>query len=77
MTSSNTIFTYGAKAPSLQEVITEKLSQQTTLHWLSPSDPALKRLKPVRVREYTNIIRNSRKCKNLCKLHNLIQLMSL
>ena len=38
--------------------ISRQRNQQTTLHWLSPSDPGLAPLKPVRVREYTNVIGN-------------------
>ena len=34
-------------------------NQATTLHWLSPSDPGLTPYKPVKVREYRNVIRQN------------------
>jgi hypothetical protein len=51
----------GLYGPWSARGISEKLIQQTTLHWLSPSDPGLTPLKPVRVREYNNVIGNSGK----------------
>jgi hypothetical protein len=46
------------------------MNQQTTLHWLSPSDPVLTPLKPVRVREYNNVMRNCPKPKEVKPIRN-------
>ncbi|MRN56930.1 hypothetical protein [Paenibacillus monticola] len=41
LTSYNNVFTLRAMRPLVCRGISEKRSQQTTLHWLSPSDPGL------------------------------------
>jgi hypothetical protein len=65
-TSDNTAFSRRADALGLPEAFRGSGIRQTTLHWLSPSDPApVGRLKPVRVRECKNVIGNSGNIENI------------
>ncbi|WP_405144072.1 hypothetical protein MHI48_12105 [Paenibacillus sp. FSL H7-0942] len=50
--ANNNVFTPQAIRPWVRQ---GNWGSRTTLHWLSPADPAVA-LKPVRVREYKNVI---------------------